>query len=264
MPSEIALWFAVWFFICRHNYILHNHVHCPFSRSRILNRILGVMLGFCTGMSTGIWKITHVHGHHVEHKIDTLPSRSYVRYLEVDERAPFTALAAASHAIRTAPIQLFLPAYIMALRSFTGTSFRRKFYRFYLLEFLLIYGLVGLFIWINPPKALFYFGLIYSLVYLASRYVDYVTHASSHAKSEYSIANVCLHPKFNRTFWNFGFHVAHHVMPGAHWTTLPSIYEELKIDEDAIAVVTRPNVLGVFAPVSFSWHRIIDKRKASL
>src|SRR5215216_6898631 len=47
---EIAVWLAVWAFICRHNYILHNHVHCPFMTSRLLNRTLGGMLGFCTGM----------------------------------------------------------------------------------------------------------------------------------------------------------------------------------------------------------------------
>src|SRR5262245_6539900 len=41
---EGVLWLATWTFVCRHNYILHNHVHCPFTRSRPLNRLLGGML----------------------------------------------------------------------------------------------------------------------------------------------------------------------------------------------------------------------------
>ena len=215
---EVPLWFAVWLFLCRHNYILHNHVHCPFTRSRSLNRVIAIMLGFCTGMTAGIWKITHVHGHHVEHKIESLPSRAYVRHLKVDESARFSALAAAGHAIRTAPIQLLLPVYLMATKSFTAAPFQRPFYRFYFLEFLLIYGIVGSLAWVNPVKAIFYFGLIYALVYHASQYVDFLTHASSQGQSEYSLANVCPHPTFNKNFWNFGFHVAHHLQPTAHWS----------------------------------------------
>jgi fatty acid desaturase len=174
----------------------------------------------------------------------------------VDENTPFSALAAAKHALKTAPIQLILPVYILVLGAFTATPVRRKFYRYYLLEFLLICGLVGVFALINPIKAFFYFGVIYTLVYLASRYVDYVTHASSGGKSKYSIANVCIHPRFNKTFWNFGFHVAHHVQPTAHWTALPLIYESLSIAEDPAAVAKRPNILGAFAPSTFSWHRV--------
>ena len=253
---EVLLWISVWLFLCRHNYILHNHVHCPFFRSKILNRTLGAMLGFCTGMTAGIWKITHVHGHHVEHKIEFSPNRAYVRYLKVDESATFSPFAAAAHALKTAPIQLLLPLYVMLCRSFTGAVSRRSFYRFYLLEFLLIYGLVGLFAWVNPVKAICYFGIIYALVYLTSRYVDFVTHASSQGESTYSIANVCLHPTFNRNFWNFGFHVAHHMQPGTHWTALPAVYRKLGIGEDPSAVAARPNTLGLFAPRFFTWHRI--------
>lgn len=260
---EVLLWFAVWFFLCRHNYILHNHVHCPFTRSRTLNRVIGIMLGFCTGMTAGIWKITHVHGHHVEHKIESLPTRAYVRHLKVDESARFSSLTAAIHAIKTAPIQLLLPVYVMATRSFTGAAFRRPFYRFYLFEFLLVYGLVGVFVWINPVKAIFYFGLMYALVYHASRYVDFVTHASSEGPSELSIANVCIHPRFNKTFWNFGFHVAHHLNPGAHWTELPALYKNLGIEEDSSVVAARPNILGAFGPATFSWHRVRQRRVLS-
>jgi fatty acid desaturase len=253
---EILLWFAVWFFLCRHNYILHNHVHCPFTRSRNVNRILGAMLGFCTGMTVGIWKITHVHGHHVEHKVGHLPSRWFLRYFEVNETAPFSVFAAIVHSLKTAPIQLIVPLCILARRTITAGPIRRKFYRYYFLEFLLVYGLVGVFAWINPVKGFFYFGVIYALVYLVSRYVDYVTHASSGGESEYSIANVCIDPRFNRTFWNFGFHVAHHMQPSAHWTALPLIYEGLSISEDPASVAKRPNILGGFAPSTFSWHRV--------
>lgn len=254
---EIGLWAVVWVLISRHNYILHNHVHRPFTRSRRLNRILNVMLGFCTGMTAGIWKIIHVHGHHVEHKLDLLPSRSYVRYLKIDENAHFSYFSALRHAVKTAPLQWILPVYIMVRESARGGKFRRKFYRFYLLEFIFIYGLVIGFFLIHPQKALFYFGIMYSLVYIISRHVCYVTHVSSHSESRYGFSNVCVHPKYNKLLWNFGFHVAHHLEPKAHWTVLPSIYRTLNVQEDETSART-VNYFGALSPAAFSWHRVKD------
>jgi fatty acid desaturase len=139
-----------------------------------------------------------------------------------------------------------------------GSSARAKYYRFYLAEFLLVYGSVGLFVWMKPAKAAIYFGSIYSLVYLISRYIDYLTHASSHGSSNLSIANVCLDTSYNRVFWNFGYHVAHHVTPAAHWTTLPALYERLEVEPETPAVAVRPNMFGMFTPPVFEWHRVRD------
>src|SRR5262245_46333277 len=97
---EVALWLFVWLCISRHNYILHNHVHHPFTSSTLLNRILNVMLGFCTGMTAGVWKVIHVHGHHIEDKLQFLPSRSYLRVLQVDEHERFSYFGAVMHSLR--------------------------------------------------------------------------------------------------------------------------------------------------------------------
>ena len=253
---EIGLWLVVWTILCRHNYILHNHVHCPFTRSKLLNRTLGTLLGFCTGMTVGNWKITHVHGHHVAHKLNGLPGRTYIDRLHIDETQPFSVRAGLWHALATAPIQWAAPIGTMVGGSFGKSTARRKFYRYHLAEFVLIYGIVaGLFL-LNPLKALFYFGLIYYLVFIISRYIDYLTHAGGHDSSGYSIANVCLHPTYNKHFWNFGFHVAHHLRPTAHWTTLPTIHAALKVNADPTPTAVRPNVLGMFSPAAFRWHRV--------
>jgi fatty acid desaturase len=124
-----------------------------------------------------------------------------------------------------------------------------------LLEFLLVYGLVfGIFL-VQPLKAFLYFGIMYSLVYVVSRHVDYVTHVSSETDSSYGFANVCLHPKYNKLLWNFGFHIAHHLQPRAHWTALPAIYRDLGVNEEA-AVARTVNYFGAFFPAAFSWRRV--------
>jgi fatty acid desaturase len=254
---ELTLWLAVWLFVCRHNYILHNHVHRPFTRSRPFNRMLGAMLGFCTGMTAGNWKIAHVHGHHVEHQIDALPGRAYVRHFKVDESEAFSNAALVRHVVRTAPLQWAIPLWIMARESCRGRHFRRTFYRYHLREFGLIYGAVFALAVLNPAKAALYFGAVYGLVFVMSRHVDYVTHVASRSDSRYDFANVCLDPRYNRLLWNFGFHVAHHLEPRAHWTALPAIHRRLDVKEDVVTSAVRSvNYFGAFRPVAFHWHRL--------
>jgi fatty acid desaturase len=253
LELEILLWGVVWLFICRNNYILHNHVHRPFTSSRTLNRLLAILLGFCTGMTAGIWKITHVHGHHVEHKIDVLPSRGFVRRFDIRD-TDYSYLGAIRHAFRTAPLQLALPVMIMIWESFRERSFRRTFYRYHLLEFCFIYGLVLGFFIIQPIKAFLYFGMMYSVVYLISRHVDYVTHVCCAKDSEHGFANVCVHPRYNKFLWNFGYHTAHHLKPAAHWTTLPSIHKELDLIEKPQPSAKTVNYFGIFSPAVFEWY----------
>jgi len=255
VASEVFLWLFVWLFVSRHNYILHNHVHHPFTSSRLVNRIVNVLLGFCTGMTAGNWKIAHVHGHHVEEKLHLLPSRADVRILNLEDGAKFSHWFAICHALRTAPLQWFIPVRVMLRRSLSRPTFRRKFYRYYLQEFLFVYGLVLIFVWLQPTKAVFYFGVIYSLVYLISRHVDYVTHVSNQSDARFGFANVCLDPRYNKLLWNFGFHLAHHLQPRAHWTALPSIYGQLGVNE-ATEVARTVNYFGFFRPAAFSWRRV--------
>ena len=255
---EILTWMAVWGFIYRHNYILHNHVHCRFMKSRWLNRLIGGILGFCTGMTVGQWKITHIHGHHVEHKLEYLPGRRYIEPLNVSEKRPFSVRAGIIHALKTAPLQWIIPTRVMVAGAFGRSKLRRKFYRFYLLELLTIYAIAGSLTYIDPWKGVFYFGLVYAQVYLISRYVDYLTHASSQGESRYSIANNCLDAKYNKLFWNFGYHVAHHLKPSAHWTTLPSLHGSLAVSPEPRRTAIESNLFGFFAPPAFHWYRVHD------
>ena len=84
-PELLGAWLAVWLYICRHNYILHNHVHHPFTDSKWFNRYLDWSLGFVTAMTAGNWRIMHVHGHHVEHLAELLPTRAHASRLRVDD-----------------------------------------------------------------------------------------------------------------------------------------------------------------------------------
>src|SRR5262245_43320408 len=46
------------------NYILHLHIHRPFTRNRIFNLLLDLSMGAVSGMTSSNWRIQHLYGHH--------------------------------------------------------------------------------------------------------------------------------------------------------------------------------------------------------
>ena len=46
------------------NYLLHLHIHRPFSQTRVLNLVLDLSMGAVSGMVSSNWRIQHLYGHH--------------------------------------------------------------------------------------------------------------------------------------------------------------------------------------------------------
>jgi fatty acid desaturase len=59
--------------------------------------------------------------------------------------------------------------------------------------------------------------------------VDYLNHYGCDERSDnpFEHANNSLAWWFNYTTHNFGYHTAHHMRPGAHWTELPAIHQTI-------------------------------------
>lgn len=52
------------FLIGKTNYLLHLHIHHPFSQNSALNLLLDLSMGSATGMTSSNWRIQHLYGHH--------------------------------------------------------------------------------------------------------------------------------------------------------------------------------------------------------
>ena len=46
------------------NYLLHLHIHRPFSRKPALNLLFDLSMGATTGMTASNWRMQHLYGHH--------------------------------------------------------------------------------------------------------------------------------------------------------------------------------------------------------
>jgi beta-carotene hydroxylase len=257
-----AAWLGVWLYICRHNYILHNHVHHPFTDSKRLNRWLDYSLGFVTAMTAGNWRIMHVHGHHAEHLAAKLPTRTHASRLRVDDMQHVSAWQAAAHCFLSVPYQFAYPIWICLKVTLAGEGFRTPYYRYHLREAAIVYAAIAGVVWVCGWVAALYLLPIYYLVYFFSRHVDYITHVGAASSAEVAYSNVCLSPAFNRRYWNFGYHVAHHCAPRAHWTLLPQIYRSLGVSSAQRASVEPLNIYGLFRPPRLRWLPIATQSNA--
>ncbi|WP_422785563.1 fatty acid desaturase [Roseibium algae] len=211
----------IYFFIGDSNYILHLHIHNPFTRNKYLNRTIDLMLASVTGMTASNWKIQHLHGHHLGKDILFNGSKDW----EVEKYSPLRAL---SYCFRSMWYTFWRP-FVISLRNGLKNKKQPINYRWALTEHLLLFALIALLLVFNTKIFLTYILPLYALTFFITRYVDYLNHYGCDETSSnvYEHSNNCLNPSFNRFTHNFGYHTAHHLKPGAHWTQLPSLYEEV-------------------------------------
>jgi fatty-acid desaturase len=161
---------VIFFVIGKTNYILHLHVHRPFSAKPWLNVVLDLSMGFTTGMTASNWRIQHRYGHH--RGIDK-PFRAGRQW----ETTQYSALGALSFCVRSIwptfwhPLaESFHKGVLRNVRS--PINYRWAFIE----QSLFILFVLTLFMWI-PWLVLAFLVPWYTLIYFISRYVDYLSHA---------------------------------------------------------------------------------------
>jgi fatty acid desaturase len=215
---EIIYFTVAFVLIGDSNYLLHLHVHRPYSSRPSLNLILDFSLGAVTGMTASNWRIQHVYGHHRGHDLPYRGNRSIMKDYSAVRAVSYSAAAVWETFL--SPIAEAFRKGILADVS-TPISYRWAFF-----EQLLLLAFVAVMAFLQPLTVLTYLLPWYILTQIITRYVDYLNHYGCDERSAnpYERANNSLSRWFNLTTHNFGYHTAHHVRPGAHWTELPAIH----------------------------------------
>jgi fatty acid desaturase len=203
------------------NYLLHLHIHRPFTGKAWLNLILDLHMGFTTGMTASNWRIQHRYGHH--RGIDA-PYHSNAAW----ELAEYSALGGLSYSIRSIWPTFWRPLVESCAKGVLANVKTPINYRWAFVEqSALLAAVLALFAW-QPVLVLFFLMPWYAAIYFISRYVDYLNHYGCDESSDpYACANNSINKTFNRVCQNFGYHTAHHLRPTAHWTELPDIHARI-------------------------------------
>lgn len=193
----------------------HNHQHLAIFKSNALNRLLEVGLFFNTGCGTCAWVLHHTLGHHLhylDNEKDTCgwkkkdgSTMSGVEYTIINTFKVYPEIfrVGKQHPKVFAKFKLWLAVCLLILAAFIVAS---------------------------PLKALIIFvvPMIIQLFLLVYATVDHHRGLDTQDHSKATRNDVT---KLNNLYsWNLGFHTAHHIKCGLHWSKLPAFHEEIRDD----------------------------------
>ncbi len=191
----------------------HHHQHSFTFRSATLNRVLEMAYAMHTGVTTHLWLLHHVLGHHINY-MDQSKDESRWR------RRDGTRMGVIEYTLMVS-----LTAYLRGVQ--VGRRYP-KLQRTFIGFALLTVALVGTLVWFRPVAGLLLFVLPMICSLLFTSWVTYDHHAGLDTKNHFEASYNITNRWFNVLTGNLGYHTAHHYKHGVHWSQLPQLHEQIK------------------------------------
>ncbi len=193
----------------------HHHQHLTMFRHALPNRLLEIVFGFQTGVTSHAWFLHHVVGHH----------RNYLDQ-EKDEstwkRPDGTVMGELEYSLKTS-----LTAYPRAFKVGWEQPQQKKALRLFVSMALLHVALLGVLFWHNAYNALFVFLLPMAVSLYVTAWATYFHHVGLETKDHNEASYNILHKGYNLMTGTLGYHTAHHSRHGLHWSKLPELHAQL-------------------------------------
>jgi fatty acid desaturase len=178
-----------------------------------MNRLLESFYALHTGVTTNLWLLHHVLGHHLNYLDQTTDESRWKRNSgENMGELEYTFNVAGTAYYRGYQVGKAHP------------RIQKEFLTFSALTFLIVAALVAY----NPIAGLFLFVLPMIIGLLLTSWATYDHHAVLDTDNEFEASRNNLHPFFNLITGNLGYHTAHHYKQGVHWSKLPALHEKIK------------------------------------
>ncbi len=196
--------------ICAWN---HHHQHTLTFLAKPLNRILEFFYALHTGVTTNLWVLHHVLGHH----------RNFLDQSK-DESGWQRADGSAMNVLQ----YIFVVSGTAYYRGYkVGRKFPRVQRDFILFSILTLIG-VAFLCWLRFVPALFVFVLPMIISMLFTVWVTFDHHSGLDTDDPFQASYSNTNPVFNFLTGNLGYHTAHHYRQGLHWSKLPELHEKIK------------------------------------
>ena len=192
--------------------INHNQQHLPIFKSGILNRLFEVGLFFNTGCGPWAWVLHHTLGHHMN-------------YLNQEEdtcawkRKDGTTMSTIEFTVVNT-FKMYPEIFRMGKQH---PKILKKF-KFWLVVCLAI--LTALII-ISPLKALILFLIPMTIQLFLLVYATADHHSGLDTENPFEATRNDVTKLNNMYSWNLGYHTAHHIKCGLHWSKLPDFHAEI-------------------------------------
>jgi fatty acid desaturase len=208
---------VLWPIQTRTIYIAHNHHHHPVFRRRSLKLIFETLLFLQTGMPSFGFPLHHNRGHHVSYRNQD-PGHS--------DADPHCWIGADGQ-------QLGRWSYTWRLLRIAVPTARRlglqhpQMWRNFLYVSAFYGVALALLLAVKPLHTLSVFLLPMALSLVALSWSTYVHHLGLLTDDPYGASYTNVDSWANRWGYNIGYHTAHHLQPGLHWSELPALHARI-------------------------------------
>jgi fatty acid desaturase len=213
-PALVPL--ACYFALCA-GLIAHNHNHCPTFKSKRANEILNHVATVFYGFAAFNWIPTHNLNHH---KFTNGPGDATITWRNSKKH---NALVAFTYPFVSMVMQVpLIDAYVREARVKRPAQ-----YRSIMVQLVICWGLpiaLTFVDWRATVASLWIprFFSLYTIIYF-----NYGQHVHCDPWSKWNHSRSFTGPLLNFLLFNNGLHAAHHMKPGAHWSTLPELHAEI-------------------------------------
>lgn len=196
--------------ICAWN---HHHQHTKTFHSTFLNRIMELSYAFHTGVTTNLWLLHHVFGHHHNYLDQTRDESRWQR----QDGSTMGELEYTWCVASTA----YYRGYVVGKRY-------PHHYRTHLIWTTVAFTIVASLVLYQPLQAMMLFVIPMIIGLLITAWATYDHHAGLSTENDFCASYNNLNPLFNLMTGNLGLHTAHHYKQGVHWSELPQLHNEIK------------------------------------
>lgn len=198
---------------CMVSSIVHNHSHVAIFRGNIANRVLNILLYLETGMMVSKFHLHHNCGHHCFYKDPTKDTSNWVK-------ADGSSMGRVEYILR----YFFTHTYKTIKLGQKHPHLLRRYYQ----ELVLVILALTTLLLFNPINGLILFMTPIILVWLLFINFTYDDHINLHSESDYGASHSKTNYLMNLLTFNAGYHLAHHLRAGLHWSELPEYHEEIE------------------------------------
>lgn len=191
----------------------HHHQHVFTFRSTPANRLLEFCYGLHTGMTTHTWVLHHVFGHHLNFLDQTKDESRWTR----DDGTQMGVF----EYILTITVTAYPRAYEVGKRY---PKHQRAFVRFATVT--AVFLLAALIYRPIPALLVFILPMISALMWTA--WATYDHHAGLPTDDQWHASYNIESRAYNLMSCNLGYHTAHHMRPGMHWSHLPELHASIR------------------------------------
>lgn len=207
----------LWIMQTRSIYIAHNHYHCAIFRPKALNRIFETLLFLQTGIPSFGFPLHHNIGHH---------GRYRNQHPNDPDADPHRWIGANGRRLGRWKYTFGLLTNAIAVGRRLGTRHPRLWRNFLVAAGCYAIGLAVLLAW-HPIQAFAVFLIPMSLSLVALAWSTYVHHLGLPTDDPFGASYTNLGRWVNHWGYNIGYHTAHHIEPGRHWSELPELHGKI-------------------------------------